>query len=149
MAAVLEADFARAPQGPREYPFEFHGSAGEYFRIWIVNLFLTIVSFGIYSAWAKVRTERYFARSTRLAGASFDYLANPIAILKGRLLVLGFFSLYSLASTFVPLLSIAFSLAFVVIIPWAIVRSMAFRAHNTAWRGLRFHFDAPYREAPS
>ena len=41
-------------------PVEFSGRGGEYFRIWIVNLVLTILTFGIYSAWAKVRTKRYF-----------------------------------------------------------------------------------------
>jgi uncharacterized membrane protein YjgN (DUF898 family) len=29
------------------YPFEFTGSGGEYFRIWIVNLALTILTLGI------------------------------------------------------------------------------------------------------
>ncbi len=32
--------------------FRFTGNGGEYFRIWIVNLMLTIVTLGIYSAWA-------------------------------------------------------------------------------------------------
>ncbi|MED5348372.1 MAG: DUF898 family protein, partial [Pseudomonadota bacterium] len=40
--------------------FQFHGEGGEFFRIWIVNLVLSIVTLGIYSAWAKVRTKRYF-----------------------------------------------------------------------------------------
>ena len=39
---------------------KFHGKAGEFFSIWIVNLLLTIVTRGSYSAWAKVRTNRYF-----------------------------------------------------------------------------------------
>jgi hypothetical protein len=30
-----------------EYPFEFGGEAREYFRIWIVNLALSIVTLGI------------------------------------------------------------------------------------------------------
>ncbi len=47
-------------------PLEFHGSGGEYFRIWIVNLCLTIVTFGIYTAWAKVRwVPQLSARSVR------------------------------------------------------------------------------------
>lgn len=41
----------------RVRPFSFTGSAGEYFRIWIVNIALSIVTLGIYSAWAKVRTK--------------------------------------------------------------------------------------------
>ena len=39
---------------------EFRGSVGEYFKIWIVNIFLTVITAGVYSAWAKVRTNRYF-----------------------------------------------------------------------------------------
>ena len=40
---------------PTDYPVRFVGTGSEYFRIWIVNLLLTIVTLGIYSAWAKVR----------------------------------------------------------------------------------------------
>ncbi|MGH7460351.1 MAG: DUF898 family protein, partial [Longimicrobiales bacterium] len=65
---------------------QFSGRAGEYFGIWLVNVLLSIVTFGIYSAWAKVRTEQYFYANTRLAGASFEYLARPLSILKGRLI---------------------------------------------------------------
>ena len=43
---------------------EFRGDPKEYFRIWIVNLALTILTLGIYSAWAKVRKQRYFYLST-------------------------------------------------------------------------------------
>ena len=145
-----------SPTGPLEVPappvhqrhaFEFDGQAGEYCRIWIVNLFLTIATFGIYSAWAKVRTQRYFAASTRLAGSSFDYLADPLAILKGRLLVFGFILLYYGSSFIDVTLQAGLSFALFLVFPWAIIRSLAFRAHNTAWRGIRLHFDAPYSRA--
>lgn len=46
--------------------FSFTGTGSEYFRIWIVNLLLSIVTLGIYSAWAKVRRMKYFYRNTRL-----------------------------------------------------------------------------------
>jgi uncharacterized membrane protein YjgN (DUF898 family) len=39
---------------------------------------LTIVTIGIYSAWAKVRRLRYFYGNTFLAGSSFDYHAKPV-----------------------------------------------------------------------
>lgn len=41
-------------------PFEFTGDGAEYFRIWVINLLLTLATLGIYSAWAKVRKARYF-----------------------------------------------------------------------------------------
>lgn len=147
MADAMGTGATGADGSARAHPFEFHGSGGEYFRIWIVNFFLTLVTLGIYSAWAKVRTERYFARSTRVAGSSFDYLADPLAILKGRLLVLGFFALYTAVSVFAPVFEPLMVLAVIALIPWALVRSMAFRAHNTSWRGLRFRFQATYGNA--
>src|SRR5512132_4595905 len=77
-------------------PLQFTGQAGEYFKIWIVNLCLSVVTLGIYSAWAKVRRKRYFYGSTLLQGSSFEYLGNPVAILKGRLIVLAAFTAYAL-----------------------------------------------------
>jgi uncharacterized membrane protein YjgN (DUF898 family) len=49
----------------RYEPFRFTGTGGEYFRIWIVNVMLSVVTFGIYSAWAKARRLQYFYRHTR------------------------------------------------------------------------------------
>ena len=37
---------------PEVLNLEFTGTAGEYFRIWIVNIALTVVTLGIYGAWA-------------------------------------------------------------------------------------------------
>jgi uncharacterized membrane protein YjgN (DUF898 family) len=71
---------------PEQCRFAFTGSGSEYFRIWVVNLLLTVLTLGIYSAWAKVRRLQYFDRNTLLAGASFDFHGDPKAILKGRLL---------------------------------------------------------------
>eukprot|EP01031_Cornospumella_fuschlensis_P012127 gene12127-14827_t len=44
------------PDGlPQSYPLriEFTGSGSEYFRIWVVNLLLLLVTVGIYYPWAK------------------------------------------------------------------------------------------------
>ncbi len=49
-------------------PFEFTGRGGEYFRIWIVNILLILLTLGIYSAWATVRKRLYFYGNIRLAG---------------------------------------------------------------------------------
>ncbi len=51
----------------------FTGTGGEYFGIWIVNLLLTIVTLGIYSAWAKVRRLQYFYRHTEVAGLELRF----------------------------------------------------------------------------
>src|SRR3981189_3861669 len=81
-------------EGEQRYPVEFTGSTGQYFRIWIVNLALTVLTLGLYSAWAKVRKRRYFYTHTRIDGESFEYRGRPIAILKGRLIAVALFLAY-------------------------------------------------------
>ena len=125
-------------------PFDFQGRAGEYFGIWIVNLLLTIITVGIYTPWAKVRTKRYFYGKTFLNDASFSYLADPIAILKGWLIAVAVFIVYSVSTNFLPVLQIPFFILFIVLLPLLVVRSLAFRARNSAWQNIRFDFKGRY-----
>lgn len=121
-------------------PFKFSGTGGEYFRIWIVNLFLTIITLTIYSAWASVRKAQYFYRHTSVAGASFDYHGNPKAILKGRIIATVLFGTYSALSHTKPLWAFAVLGVILLVMPWLVVRSLRFRLHNSSYRGLRFSF---------
>lgn len=121
-------------------PFKFIGSGGEYFGIWIVNLLLTIVTLGIYSAWAKVRRLQYFYRHTRVAGASFDYHGTGGAILKGRLIALGLFLAYSYSFQFSVTLGVITLVLLAVALPWLLRNSFRFRMRYSSYRGLRFRF---------
>ena len=103
----------------------FSGKGAEYFRIWIVNIALSILTVGIYSAWAKVRRLKYFYLNTTLADSSFDFHGDPLAILKGRIIA-------------VALLALIF--------PWLIVRSLRFRLYYSSHRGLRFSFRGNNRQ---
>jgi uncharacterized membrane protein YjgN (DUF898 family) len=126
---------------PGRLPFHFTGRGGEYFGIWIVNLVLTILTLGIYSAWAKVRRMQYFYRNTTLAGASFDYHGDPKAILKGRLIIFALLVVYNLSIEFAPLIGIVIFVVIALVMPNLLLRSLRFRAVNTSWSGLRFGFD--------
>lgn len=125
----------------------FSGHAGEYFGIWIVNVVLSILTLGIYSAWAKVRTERYFYSNTRLAGSAFEYTANPIAILKGRLIAYAVVITMIVTSKFLPLIYFMLVMVIFLLMPAIIVWSLRFRARNSVWRGLSFRFDQPAGDA--
>ncbi len=142
------ANPSEAPQSPAgdAVSLEFTGKAGEYFRIWIVNICLSIVTLGIYSAWAKVRRKRYFYGNTLLGDSAFEYLADPKAILKGRIVVVGGFAVYSLAGKINPLAGLAVALVFLGVLPWLIVRASRFNALNSAHRNVRFDFRAGYWE---
>lgn len=133
-------------QGRSIHP-EFTGSAGEYFRIWIVNLFFTLITFGIYSAWAKVRKKKYFYGSTRLDGDTFDYFAEPKTILKGRIAAGAVLLTYAFAAELYPASRYGFWALALLLLPWLIVRAVTFNARNSAWRGVRFDFTATARDA--
>src|SRR5690606_35454791 len=128
----------------RHEPFTFTGTGREYFGVWIVNVLLTIVTLGIYSAWAKVRRMRYFHGNTRLAGGSFDYHARPVQILVGRIIVLVIIVAYNLAVNFVPIVGGVIGVAFLFAIPWFVMRGLRFRARVTSYRNVRFDFTGGY-----
>lgn len=126
---------------------EFRGNAGEYFRIWIVNIALTIVTLGIYSAWATVRNNRYFYTNTYIQGNNFDFHAKPVAILIGRVISMSALGLYFLSSYIHPFAPPLVLLAIFAAIPWLVVRSRIFRMRNTSLRGVRFNFEENYSGA--
>lgn len=136
--------FAEATRpAAREQGYErgsFSGSASEYFGIWIVNILLTIITIGIYSAWAKVRRKRYFYGNTVLMGRAFEYHARGMQIFIGRLIVFGFIIVVNILVAILPLLAIIVPLAFLFLLPWIVKRSLRFNARVTSYRNVRFDF---------
>ncbi|MTD27825.1 YjgN family protein [Erwinia sorbitola] len=118
----------------------FHGRSGEYFSIWLVNALLTMITLGIYSAWATVRRRRYFFGNTEIAGDRFDYHARPVDILKGRIIVFVGLVLFFILSSALPSISLVFLLAFFALVPWIIIRSWRYNALMSSFRGVRFNY---------
>lgn len=145
MEAEIQAE--AVPQAePRRIVFAFTGTAVEYFGIWIVNLLLSIVTLGIYTAWAKVRRLRYFYGNTWLDDHNFEYHARPVQILIGRIIVvavlLAYFGLTALSPAFTLLL-----IPYLIALPWLINKAMAFNARMTSYRNVRLSFAGSYGRA--
>lgn len=128
-------------------PFEFTGDGAEYFRIWVINLLLTLATLGIYSAWAKVRKARYFWQNTRLAGHPFDFHGRPAAILRGRVLAVVMLLAYSWSFQFSLTAGVVTLTILGVLAPWLFLKAQQFRLYNTSHRGLRFGFPARLPDA--
>jgi uncharacterized membrane protein YjgN (DUF898 family) len=138
------------PASPPSQPgltLQFTGSAGEYFRIWIVNLCLTLFTLGIFSAWAKVRKKRYFYSHTLLDGTPFQYLGQPIPILKGRLIAATLFGVWYTATHYITSLLPFVLIAAFILAPWVMVRAAAFNARYSAFRNMTFGFAGTYTSA--
>lgn len=127
--------------------FEFRGEGGEYFKIWIVNILLTILTLGIYSAWAKVRNNRYFYSNLLLDGHPFEYLADPITILKGRIIAVIALVIYSVISQLNPAAGAVLGIVLMLAIPWLVVRSLMFNHRMSSYRNVQFRFHGKTGEA--
>ncbi|NOH64652.1 YjgN family protein [Vibrio sp. RE88] len=128
-------------------PVEFKGKGGEFFGIWIVNVLLTIITFGIYSAWAKVRTKRYFYGNTYIDNDNFEYHAEPMQILKGRLVAVAVLLVWAVANGFFPAVSAALLLVFYIALPWLLWSNARFDAAMTSYRNVHFSFDSSLKDA--
>lgn len=124
--------------------FIFRGKAGEYFGIWIVCILLSAVTFGVYSAWAKVRRNRYFYGNTILAGHGFDYHATGGQIFKGRLIVFFGVIFFGILSELHPALALINIIILMVLSPYFIARGLRFNARVTSYRNVRFDFTGTY-----
>lgn len=131
----------------REAQVKFTGKAGEFFSIWIVNLLLSIVTLGIYSAWAKVRTNRYFYGNTEIDGHRFSYLAEPLQILKGRIIAGILFGAYFITSSLYPVAGLVLILIIFALTPVFVVLGLRFNMKMTAYRNVRFGFKGNFGDA--
>lgn len=129
-------------------PVTFSGTGGEYFRIWIVNLLLILVTLGLYLPWAKVRKLKYFYNNTRVDDHALEFHGEPKKMLRGMAIVGVFFLAFSWASEISLAAAAIATLVFLVVAPALFRAAMRFRLANTSWRGMRMRFVAQgYREA--
>lgn len=126
---------------------KFHGTTRDYFSIWIVNLLLSIVTLGVYSAWAKVRTSRYFYANLEVDGHRLSYLGEPLQILKGRAIGVLLFGSYFLASVFSPMAALAVAAILFILAPALLVQGFKFKMKMTGYRNIRFGFTGSYGKA--
>lgn len=127
--------------------FDFHGKAGEFWKIWIVNVLLSVLTLGIYSAWAKVRTMRYFYGNTELDSHRFNYLATPLQVLKGRVIAVVLFGLYYLTSSLFPLVGAGLLFVMFFLFPFFICSSLRFNLRMSSYRNVKFDFKGKYGQA--
>ena len=133
-----------AEGAPEATPLEFAGNATEYFGIWLSNTVLSILTLGIYSAWAKVRRTRYFLGNTIVLGDGLEYHATGGMILKGRLIAVAAIAAYVGIGFVSTVAQSIVAMALIPVYPWVINRAMRFSARMTSWRNVRFDWHGRY-----
>jgi len=125
----------------------FTGSGSEYFKIWIVNILLTIITLGFYYPWAKVRNRRYFYANSTLSDRNFEYHATGKQLFIGFLIAMVFFIAYNLIAQVSPQGGLLLLLILFIAIPWLIWRSLMFNMRVTSFSNVHFSFTGKLGDA--
>lgn len=137
--ASAERMIAVAPRA-QTLSIRFTGSGSEYFRIWIVNLLLTLVTFSLYWPFARARRIAYFQNNTLVGDDPLGFHGDPWKMFRGYLVVLLMGITYGVLSNTVPSIAALLLLAFALVWPALWRASLQFRLRNTSWRGVRMAF---------
>jgi len=142
------SEVPREPQAPSPsvYRFAFHGTGGSFFLIFLKNILLTMVTLGVYLAWAKTERRQYVWNNARFHDHHFRYTGTGIELFKGYLVVaaayVAFLGLPALIRHVSPaaanVVQVFMVIGVVLSVPFLIYRSRAFLYNRTVWRGIRF-----------
>lgn len=141
---------ARVPgQDTQSYHLQvrFTGSGSEYFRIWIVNLLLTLITFTLYWPFARARRLAYFQNNTLVGRDPLGFHGDPWKMFRGYLLMVMFGVSYWAVSNLAPALAWVPLLLLAVLWPALWRASLQFRLRNTSWRGVRMSFEGDLKGA--
>lgn len=132
---------------------QYNGDFGSLFKIYIVNVLLTIVTLGFYYPWAKVKLLRYHYGETQMNGSPFVFHGTGKEVFRGfikALLIFGAWYAVFFAISFYgesggdPFLFIfgilIWELVLVLIIPLALVGSLKYRLSRSSWRGIHLSY---------
>ncbi|MBL7937688.1 MAG: DUF898 family protein, partial [Bacteroidia bacterium] len=79
--------------------FGYRGNLGEFIKLYLLEGFLTIVTFGIYSAWMEVKITRYIRENTRFGNIEFKFEGEGSDLflikIKGMFLMIFTLGIYS------------------------------------------------------
>ena len=129
----------------------FRGSGGTLLGMQIANIFLTLVTLGVYHFWGKAKIRRYLFSQTAFGNDRFAYHGTGKELYQGFLKAMLVFGLpyvsLGAAHTFldlprwIDLLSQALAgLVLFLYVPIAMVNARRYRCTRTSWRGIRFSF---------
>lgn len=138
-----------ATNGDNSFPHDssvvFTGTGMEMFKIYAVNILLTIITFGIYYVWGKTRLRRYIWGKSLVFHEPLEYTGTGWEIFRSLLIVGSLFFVVNIGITLAAAgnltISIIASLIWLAVImlltPYSLYCAMRFRFSRTYWRGIR------------
>jgi uncharacterized membrane protein YjgN (DUF898 family) len=123
----------------------YRGHAAELFLVMIRNLFLTMITAGLYLPWARAAQRRYIWKHVEIGRERLEYTGTGLGLVPGLLPWLVLPGAEVLVVRFVPAarahprawLAVVVAAA-VVLAPFALYFWLRHLIRNTRWRGVRF-----------
>jgi uncharacterized membrane protein YjgN (DUF898 family) len=137
-----DAGLPRLPVGVvNAWPVLFKGDADDFGRMWLRHLVLILLTGGLYLPWARVRSQRFLMRHTRVAGHRLDYHEPAKGLLPryglALCLVLGVAGAWA-GSDMAGMLALSLALS---VWPLLMFMSLSHRIAHISWGRRRLAFD--------
>lgn len=125
-------------ESTRRFPLVFSGTGVGYFKIWLVNFLICLLSAGILYPWAQVRATRYFYQHTQFDNVEFSYASSSQKIF----LVQFFLALYVIALCYVffliPWLGVVGALLLLLLLPYYFLKRSKFQFEQSFYQEVHF-----------
>jgi uncharacterized membrane protein YjgN (DUF898 family) len=126
--------------------FKYDGSGTELAFLMFKNLLLTVLTLGIYAAWARTNTRRYLWGQTSFLGDRATYTGQGKELFKGWVIVSGIYLLFAIGlnvlQQFVsPMMAILIVPLYMYIYSLILYGGTRYRVSKTTWRGIKFGVD--------
>jgi uncharacterized membrane protein YjgN (DUF898 family) len=133
----------------------FHGEGAKLFGIYIINILLTLFTFGLYYPWAKATLLKYLYEESEFEGSRFTFHGTGREMFVGFIKAFAVFliiygiligAILSRNSLVMALGILIFYVALLLLIPVAIHGSMRYRMSRSSWRGIHFGYRGNLKE---
>lgn len=131
------------------FRFSYTGTGTGLAIVMLKNLFLTLITLGIYRAWAKTNFRRFLWENVQLMGDGGTYVGTGNELFKGWMKLIGLVLIYGIVSAAInkllPVLSLPMvvvtGLVYMVVFGLATYAGLRYRMSRTLWRQIRFGVD--------
>jgi len=126
--------------------FSYSGSGNELAFLMFKNLLLTVITLGIYGAWARTNTRRYLWGQTSFLGDRATYTGQGKELFKGWCFVSAIYMMFAVGlnvlQAFIhPAMAILLVPLYMYIYALILYGGTRYRVSKTTWRGIRFGVD--------
>lgn len=129
-----------------QYGAAFTAKGSMLLGLFLSNLFLTLMTLGIYASWAKVRKYKMVAQNTVLNNAPFEFHGTGKELFKGRMRVMAVFGGFFVGIYFLSMINplfgaigqLVFAIFSLFLYPVLYISAFRYRSSRTSWNGVHF-----------